>query len=132
MDEYLSWAKIFAVQKDAFKKEILNVEISNDFLKIIKKKSIEKYISVGKNNIRKIYSKNTIDCDLIWFVCDNSTSKIKEILDLWEEIKLNNKIRFIFLNIKDGNKWLLNPYSHALVIDEENLENSLISISNNI
>lgn len=131
MDEYLDWTKPYIKHKDAFKKDIIELsQVDNTFV-VKKNKTTEVYVSVGDLDLSKALLKDYSKFDSIWFICNNTKSKISDVLNSWNKLSINPKFRIIFINLTSGARWLLNPSSHAKVIPFESLENSLVILMNN-
>lgn len=55
----------------------------------------------------------------------NSQKNLDFILNKWKELAGNRELTIYFVNLSLGEKWILKPYTHSLIADEQGLAQGL-------
>jgi hypothetical protein len=124
--DMLEWAEHFVKHKDLVLRKIDSVSKSNGILIIKNKdKTTEQLIALESLSEipAKLSSKTTI-------VIPNSKANFKKLIDNWSNLAQQAGLTIIFLNLKSfkEKKWIIRPFVHHRICDEQNLKKGLKSI----
>lgn len=67
----------------------------------------------------------TLDSGSKVIVCLNNQSNFDFLIKNWAKISKIKDLSLIFVNLKQNDKWLINPYVHSLIADPESIETGL-------
>ncbi|MFA5796646.1 MAG: hypothetical protein WC916_01250 [Candidatus Woesearchaeota archaeon] len=62
------------------------------------------------------------DCEHKTIVCPNIQENLHFLLKEWKRINAIKNLLFIFVNLKNNDKWVINPHVHAMIADPASLE----------
>lgn len=127
--ELLEWTVTYLKQRDITLRKIVFMNIDEE-KKIIDVKYKDKQImyrvihelSDAALNYKEESQKDTV------LICSNIESNFNFLIKNWTKIAKIKNLSIIFVNLKNNDKWLINPYVHNLIADSESLESGLKAI----
>jgi len=123
MNELLEWTNNYLINRDLTLKKIVSIKIDekNGIVDVkFKDKEVKHHVIPILND--KILSQ---DAGNIVIVCLNSTENFKFLIKNWSKLSKIKNFSIIFVSIKNNDKWLINPYVHSMIADQESLESGL-------
>ncbi len=130
--DYLStWAANYFKSKDAITKSILNIEKNENGLRIrYKHKELVVLAITELDGLLKILEKFRSD-DHLSVITINSSENVKFLLENWKKISAYKFLSIYFINpFSDGEKkWIIYPYTHSRIADEQSLKQGIKSLS---
>ena len=124
--DLVEWASAFIDNLDIFRRDLeTKVITGNEIHCTYKSKGKYKYIIVPelkKEIIEKI--KN----GAITLVCLNTKENLVFMINNWQDLIKNQKLKVIFVNPKLNLQWCLIPYTHNMISDSSSLKLGLKSI----
>jgi len=69
-----------------------------------------------------------IDDEHPTYVVLNAKQNIDFVIKHWKELIKYEKLSIIFVDLNVNKRWILHPYTHNKVCDDQNLKNGLISL----
>jgi len=64
-------------------------------------------------------------CDHKVIVCPNTEDNFKFLIKNWKKLSDIKNLSFLFVNLKIGDKWVINPHTHSMIADPESIESGL-------
>lgn len=58
-------------------------------------------------------------------VCPNIEENFKFLIKNWKKLSDAKNLSFLFVNLKLGDKWVINPHTHSMIADPESIESGL-------
>jgi hypothetical protein len=58
-------------------------------------------------------------------VCPNIEENFKFLIKNWKKLSDAKNLSFLFVNLKIGDKWVINPHTHSMIADPESIESGL-------
>jgi len=58
-------------------------------------------------------------------VCLNIEENFKFLIKNWNKLSEMKNLSLLFVNLKLGDKWVINPHTHSMIADSENIESGL-------
>jgi len=126
MDKQLSeWTINYVKNRDlTFRKLVKYVENSKDdyisfefkdkiVAHFIIDKLSEKIFEIIKNHDHKV------------IVCLNVEENFKFLIKNWKKLSDIKNLSFLFVNLKMGDKWVINPHTHSMIADPTSIESGL-------
>ncbi|MBI2564427.1 hypothetical protein HYV79_00355 [Candidatus Woesearchaeota archaeon] len=121
------WIVDYLKYRDSIALDILEFQENKDgYDYVVKRKRGEQFIIV-QNDFKWKDIENKIKNDTV-IVVEDTTKNIDELVKNWDKI-INHKILTIVFVHSAGTKWVLNPYTHALISNKANLKQGLLSIA---
>ncbi len=123
------WTICFIKNKDLiFRKLVDYEEKENSILFHFKDKDhnyfIEEELNTFSLELVKLSGLKTI-------VCLATKSNLKFFMSNWNKFKVVEELSFIFANPVSNTKWLINPFVHNKICDEDSLKTGLESMFSN-
>ena len=123
MNELTEWTENYLRNRDLTLKKIVSMKTDekNSLITIrFSDKEVKHYIlPLLSERIFKLTAGNII------VVCLNSRENFDFLIKNWSKLSKIKNYSIIFVNLKDNDKWLINPYVHNLIADPESLESGL-------
>lgn len=123
MNEYLEWAKHYFKSKDAFKKEIQDIEVTDSYL-ILKKEGSKELVQVVES-MEELSKEFLTKFDSVWLICKDSSKLTQSICDSWDFLTAFSNLKLLSIDLKSASKWIINPYSHSKIVEPNSLKKSL-------
>lgn len=57
--------------------------------------------------------------------CLNSEQNFRFLIKNWKKISELKNLTFVFVNLKIGDKWVINPHTHSMIADPATIESGL-------
>ena len=127
----MDWAIRYIENKDAIKKEIVNVERSKEgFDFIVHYKDRVKYFIIMSTLVNYILGRIKNDGALGVIVLNNLTN-IRFVVSEWKRLTDFKFLSIYFINpFSTSDKvWIINPYTHDRICDKASLESGLKSMA---
>ncbi|HIH32265.1 TPA: hypothetical protein HA235_06165 [Candidatus Woesearchaeota archaeon] len=115
--ELLEWTINYIKNKDLTLKKIQAIETVKDIINI-------KY----PDKTTRFQVKPVLDDKALMpqtVVCLNSEENFKFLIKNWAKMSKINGLNILFVNQKNNDKWLINPYVHSMIADPASLETGL-------
>ena len=58
-------------------------------------------------------------------VCPNNDDNFKFLIKNWKKLSDIKNLSFLFVNLKLGDKWVINPHTHSMIADPDSIESGL-------
>jgi hypothetical protein len=58
-------------------------------------------------------------------VCLNTDENFKFLIKNWKKLAETKNLSFLFVNLKIGDKWVINPHTHSMIADPDSIESGL-------
>jgi hypothetical protein len=58
-------------------------------------------------------------------VCLNTDENFKFLIKNWKRLSEVKNLNLLFVNLKIGDKWVINPHTHSMIADPESIESGL-------
>jgi hypothetical protein len=58
-------------------------------------------------------------------VCENTDENFKFLIKNWKKLSDIKNLSFVFVNLKLGDKWVINPHTHSMIADPDSIESGL-------
>lgn len=124
------WTENFIKHKDAFEKKIKKISpTKTGFLVEYAAKAQEYTIAEPFTHaFEKKASRQDTHAQSVQrtIVCENTKENVKSVVKDWK--LLMQPLTILFVNLKSGEKWSLNPKLHSLVADDATLEAGLLKM----
>ena len=113
------WTVNFVKTKDVFQRKLLDYKENGDTI-----------IFNFKDGPQAFLIKSILDAAVVKFasekgarkvVCSSDQANLKFLISNWKSFAGNPHLTFIFVRLSDNAKWLINPYVHSRVCDDEAL-----------
>jgi hypothetical protein len=62
-------------------------------------------------------------------VCLNIEDNFKFLIKNWNKLSDIKNLSLLFVNMKIGDKWVINPHTHSMIADPESIESGLRTMS---
>lgn len=126
------WAITFVKHRDLHFRKIKEIkDIDGNFFEAINKdNSIIEYIVSDKltdKEVSKIDEKKKQ-----FIIIENTVHNIKETVTKWKKLVMNQELTMVFVNINKNDKFIIKPYVHNKITEEESLEQGLLTLHENI
>lgn len=117
------WSNIFLKQRDIIKKEIADIqEIEEGFI-IHTKNGEEKKVLVMEE------LKKEVKLDEVSSICTlNNKKNVVTLVNNWKEYAQQENLLIVFVHPQKNEKWLLKPYHHEKISDNESLKQGLLAM----
>jgi hypothetical protein len=116
-DELLEWTINYIKNKDLTIKKIQTIETVKDIINV-------KYVDkAAKFLVKPVLDDKALMPQTV--VCLNSEENFKFLIKNWAKLAKINGLNILFVNQKNNDKWLINPYVHSMIADPESLETGL-------
>jgi hypothetical protein len=73
----------------------------------------EKIFDIIKNHEHKI------------IVCPNVEDNFKFLIKYWQKLSDIKNLSLLFVNMRLGDKWVINPHTHSMIADPDSIESGL-------
>ncbi|MGV8150429.1 MAG: hypothetical protein ACP5NV_01750 [Candidatus Woesearchaeota archaeon] len=123
INELLGWTETYIKNRDLTLKKIVNIKIDEKKETIqvkFKDREVTHYIMPDLSE--KIF---VLEHGTKIIVCLNTINNFDFLIKNWQKTSKIKDMSFIFVNIKQNDKWLINPYVHSLIADPESIETGL-------
>ncbi|HLD04980.1 MAG TPA: hypothetical protein VJG90_04655 [Candidatus Nanoarchaeia archaeon] len=128
MDRLKEWTCIYVKNKDLLQRKLQNQTEKGNTLTFHYKDKIHEYVI--QEQLSNCFQHKTSTPSLT-FVCPATPLNLDYILKNWRQL-ITCPFQFIFVNLKNNDKWILNPSTHHLIADESTLELGLKSMFANV
>ncbi|MGM5480926.1 MAG: hypothetical protein ACQESE_00800 [Nanobdellota archaeon] len=117
------WATHHIRFKDCMRKQIKEMEVTEDHIRVVEKKEEKNYyvtekLSEAIGNIKNNQSKQFI-------ITKNSKENIEFLIDNWNRLKQYRYASIIFVNVKENKMWHIHPATHHFIADKDKLEEGI-------
>ncbi len=119
------WTLTYVKNKDLLQRKLQNHTQKGGTLTFHYKDKVHDYV------IQEILSDcagHKTNATFLTFVCPSTPSNLDYILKNWKTLIQHKNLHFIFVNLKNQDKWILHPATHHFIADEETLELGLKSM----
>ncbi len=124
--DLVEWASAFIDNLNMFRKDLEKKVITgNEIRCTYKSKGEHKYIIVPELK-KEILEK--VKNGMITLVCLNTKENLVFMINNWQDLIKNQKLKVIFANPKLNLQWCLIPYTHNMISDSSSLKLGLKSI----
>lgn len=113
------WTKIFLKQRDSIKREIERIEETEKGFLVKTKNGQERVVIVEELLANE--QAHTI-------VCLNTKENVETLIARWKHYAEQQDLLLVFATPKTNEKWLLKPYHHDKIADEESLKQGLLAM----
>lgn len=125
-NELLEWTSTYIKNRDLTLQKIVSIKIdekSNIIDVKFKDKEVKHYIFADlSEKILSLPAGNKI------IVCVNTNENFQFLIKNWTKLSKMKELSMIFVSLKNNDKWLINPYVHAMIADPESIESGLKSM----
>ncbi len=121
--ELKEWTINYVKHKDSPFKRLVGYEEKKDIIEFKFKDKANIHViteRIDANTLDQIksYEHKTV-------VCFNTDDNLKFLLKEWNKFSAIKNLTLIFVNLKNNDKWTINPHVHAMIADPESLETGL-------
>jgi hypothetical protein len=120
----IDWTELYARHKF-----MAEVTVKNSIIRI-KKKGVTTCFTVVKN-LSEIPATSFVAKATNWLVVENSKKSVTAILEVWK-VLVEKKVRVLFVDVVKNVSFGVIPAIHVKIVEPENIEKSLISLSNQL
>ncbi len=121
--ELIDWTINYVKNKDLTFRKLVKYTQKEDHIEFEFKDKKIIYIIVDKltedvfNSIKNIEHKT--------LVCPNVEDNFKFLIKHWEKLADTKNLSILFVNLKIGDKWIINPHTHSMIADPDSIESGL-------
>ncbi|RJQ17335.1 hypothetical protein C4573_04760 [Candidatus Woesearchaeota archaeon] len=125
----LEWTKIFVEQKDLLHRKLLSSQVKERTISFVFKDRTHEYFIeeiLDEQILKKIepHEYKTI-------VCLYKKENLNFLIKHWKAIAAILNLSFIFVDIAQDRKWIINPHTHNSIADNASLELGLKTMFEN-
>jgi hypothetical protein len=121
------WAIAFIKHRDLAFRRIASIDDKGKELLVKQKDSKEIHNHVAEKIddalLKKIHSE---DNKMIF--CLNTEENLEFLIKHWDKFKIINNLTLVFANLKNDDKWIINPKLHSIIADSASIKQGLQSM----
>ncbi len=121
--ETKEWFLNYIRHRDIVEKTIINIKESKDKIFIEYKNKTTKVIIMPLVNGVDGLLEELNASEEVTLVTLNNKKNLRSIIGVWEKLSAYSKFRIMFVNPKENEKWIINPYTHSKI--SPNIEKGL-------
>jgi hypothetical protein len=127
--ELYEWSKHHIKFKDCMKKQILNIECKDSEIHVQEKKQeLIYYINEElEEGIKKIQ-----DSTKEIIITLNTKKNFETLIKSWSALKTHTQLSIIFTHPEANETWVIRPYTHDKISDNDKLKEGLEAIFSNV
>lgn len=117
------WTIAYVKHKDSAFKKLVNYTEGKEYIDFKFKDKTNRHFILERIDAEVLTKIK--DCDHKTVVCLNTEENYQFLIKEWKKLASIKNLMLIFVNLKTGDKWLINPHVHAMIADPESLETGL-------
>ena len=113
------WIVNYVKNRDLIERKLIGHEIQGELIKFKYEHKETDYI------VKEVLTDDVFDINTsgeqTTIVCLNSEHNVKFVIDNWDKMKKDTKLKIMFVNFTTNVKWILSPNTHDKIADPESL-----------
>ena len=124
--QLIDWIVKYIESRDAFSKSLLSTEVKNDRILFTFKDKKQLYLIMPE--LKGSLFNELSDQKVITCVALNTEENFDFTVQNWKKLLIKN-FSLLFVDLEYNSKWVLSPYFHNKIADQESLEAGLRALA---